>query len=305
MDFGPENFKNSVEDRLDMPTAADLMIKNFISIDVNDTVSDLLGKMGRRKQSYAAVYDKDKYRGFASKKWLLSSRIDASVMKLRNLISHRSKSKTPFFVPKLAPDTDLKKICRLICDADVRALPVVVAQNKKEKVQGVVRAIDVLEELREYYTDVRADEVGTVKLVTIKQDANFRTAIKTMNREGIDRIVIVDNAGKLIGIATLVDFLTKVHVFPRRALRIPQAAGHQGTKKKGYGVGEKHDLLKLPVHNILSHVPNCCTATPESPVNSIIDDMINDDNTSVVLVKDKKPVGIITVKDILDDFARA
>ncbi|MEM4247286.1 MAG: CBS domain-containing protein, partial [Candidatus Woesearchaeota archaeon] len=253
----------------------------------------------------AVVFEKNDYKGIVAKKWLLSSRIDPATMRIKNLISHRSKSKTPFFVPKLSPDTELKEIARLMATADVHALPVIFTENKKEKVMGVVHSIDVIANLKTFYSRVRADELANMKLVTAHQDDELSKAMSLMSRQGISKIVVVDSQNRLTGILGLTDILIDVQLFPRSRMRIPKAASHQMGKHTGFGVGEKTNLLKMPVRNVLTHVPNCITAAPDESMANIIDLMKENDVSSVVLVKKDIPVGIITIKDILEDFSRA
>jgi CBS domain-containing protein len=240
-----------------------------------------------------------------AKKWLLTSRIDPHRMKLRNLLTHRSKSKTQFFVPKLAPETELKEIARLMATADVHALPVIVAENKKEKVVGVVHSLDVIAELRSAYNRVRADQLASKNVVTVTEDDELGKAINLMNKQNIGRVVVVDKAGKLVGIVSLTDILMDAQAFPRANVRLPKAASHQKGKHTGFGTGEKTSLLNLPVHNVITHVPNCCTAALTDSVARVIDDMTGNKVTSVVLVTKDTPVGIITAKDILEDYSKA
>ena len=61
---------------------------------------------------------------------------------------------------------------------------------------------------------------------------------------------------------------------------------------------------KLPVHNVITPLPNCITAAPEESMAKIIDLMVGNDVSAVVLIKKDIPVGIITIKDILEDFGR-
>jgi CBS domain-containing protein len=51
-------------------------------------------------------------------------------------------------------------------------------------------------------------------------------------------------------------------------------------------------------------VPNCCTAAPEDKVSTVIDAMVGQNVSTAVLVKSDAPVGILTVKDILNDYAK-
>ncbi len=287
-----------------MVHAHELLRTDYILADVNDTVASLIGQMERHDECYAVVFEGSTYKGIAAKKWLLDSRIDPEQMKIKNLITHRSKSKTPFFVPKLAPETELKEIARLMSTADVHALPVIVNEHGKEKVVGIVHAEQVITELRTYYVRVRADELATRKIVTVDQNEKLSAAIRLMVRQGIGRVIVVDSQNKLIGVLGLTDIITDVHIFPRSRLHLPKAASHQRGKHTGFGVGEKTDQMALPVHNILTHVPNCCTVMPEDSVASVIDYMVEQDVASVVLTKKDIPVGIITIKDILQDFSK-
>jgi CBS domain-containing protein len=284
--------------------AHELMRTDYIVADIGETVSSLLGQMERHGQCYAAVFEGSTYLGIAAKKWLLSSRVDTATMKLKNLVTHRSKSKTPFFVPKLAPETELKEIARLLTTADIHALPVIVTEGKKEKVAGIVHSADVIRELRTFYSRVRADELASMKLTTVSQDEELGKAMNLMSRQNIGRVVVVNDANKLIGILSLTDVLLDVHAFPRNKMRMPKAASHQKGKHTGFGTGEKDNILKLPVHNIITHVPNCCTAAPTDSVATVIDKMADEDVSSVILVKGDTPVGIITIKDILEDFGK-
>ena len=288
-----------------MVQAHELMRADFIVADLSDTVSSLIGQLERHKQTMAVVFDGSTYKGMVAKKWLLSSRIDPSQMRLKNLITHRSKSKTQFFVPKLTPETELQEIARLLATGDVHALPVIEVEHKKEKVVGIVHSIDVINELRTFYTRVRADELASMKLITINQDEELGKAMNLMSKQGIGRVVVVDDSNKLVGIISLTDIITDVTALPRSNMRISKAGSHQQGKRSGFGTGEKTSILKLPVHNVLTHVPNCCTVSPESSVGDAITQMVEENVYSVVLIKKDIPVGILTVKDILEDFSKA
>ncbi len=288
-----------------MVQAQDILRTDFILATVDDTVSSLIGQMERHDECYAVVFEKNDYKGIVAKKWLLSSRIDPASMKIRNLLTHRSKSKTPFYVPKLSPDTELKEIARLMATADVHALPVIAEEHKKDHVIGMVHAEDVIAALRTYYVRVRADELGSMKLVTIQEDEEIGKAINIMSKQNIGRVVVVDSQNKLIGILSLTDIILDVSVFPRARMHMAKSGSRQQGKRAGVGVGEKTNILTLPVHNILTHVPNCATVPPEESVAQVIDLMVKQEISSVVLVKKDIPVGIVTTKDILQDFGKA
>jgi CBS domain-containing protein len=138
----------------------------------------------------------------------------------------------------------------------------------------------------------------------IIQDEEIGKAMNLMNKHGIGHIVVIDKAGKLVGIASLTDIITDMHVFPRAKTRLPMAASHQRGKHTGFGTGEKTSLLSLPVHNIITHVPNCSTLSPKDSVAKAIDTMTGQGISSIVLTEKDIPVGILTIKDILEDYSK-
>jgi len=284
-----------------MVTAQDLMTKRYVSVDVKETASRLIGKLRQSKDTAALVFDGKKYLGVVGKQWLITSRTDPTSMKLQNLLKKRSKAKTQFYVPKLETTTNLKKICRLMATADVKCLPVLKGSN----VLGVVRGIALVSELRGYYRDVEASEVGTTRISIANEKDQIGKLLKLMHTKRIHRVPVVGKANKLIGIATAVDLNDYIHQGPRKRMHIPKAASHNRFRTSGKETGEKQDLLKHPIRNIITPARRCCTAKPETKVSRIIDMMAAENVTSVILMESQKPVGIITIKDILEDFARA
>ena len=69
-----------------MVQAKDLMKTNFVKVDLNDTVSQFLGKIRQKKQTFAVAYEGKKYKGIVGRTFLLSSRVDTAKMRLKNLI---------------------------------------------------------------------------------------------------------------------------------------------------------------------------------------------------------------------------
>ena len=74
-----------------MVNASDLMSKNFVSIDIESTAAELIGHLEKAKTTYALVFDGKEYLGLVTKKWLLTTRVDPDVMKLKNLIKKRKR----------------------------------------------------------------------------------------------------------------------------------------------------------------------------------------------------------------------
>lgn len=281
-----------------MTTAQDLISTDYVSVDVNDTVSVLLGALKKAREHCALVFDGKKYLGTVAKRFLLSSRIDPSAMKVGNIIKKRSKSKTEFFVPELAPDTDIKEICKFMSGTDSHVLPVL----EKGKVIGVVQASDVVHEISREYAKTACEEFSP-KLITASMDDGIDAAIRILSREGIDHLPIVDKDNTVVGMVAMSDLLDNPNFWGVSSQKISQAASHQQGKHTGYGHGEKTKMANLPIRNLLSRKQICCTG-PETKVPMAVELMEEAGVCSIVLVKNKKAFGIFTMKDLLNDYSK-
>lgn len=284
-----------------MTTAQDLLSKNYARIGLDDTVAKLLGALKTSRQSSALVFDGTKYAGVIEKHFLANSRIDVNTMKVKNAAEKRSKGKTPFFVPTLAPEDDLLKVTKLLVSAGTNILPVL---DKKKNVLGVVRASDVLLEINREYKGVACSKLATMKLVSCGPEDSVGKAILLIGKTGVDHVPVVDKNGVLLGMLGMTDILGNEQLWNADAQRTPQAANHQGGKRTGYGGGEKTSLLSLPVKNFMSKKNNCCTK-PDTTVPNAVEQMCSEGVCSIVLVKNDKAVGIMTVRDVLKDYAKS
>lgn len=282
-----------------MTTAQDLLRKTYISVDVNDPVSKLLGKMKRTGKHYAVIFSGNTYKGVIGRRFLLTSRIDPAKMKVGNAIKRPSKAKAPVNVPKLSPDMDVKEICRLMAAADTHLLPVI----KNKKVIGVVTADDLIHAIADDLSSYTCEELATIPAETVVATDEIGKAIQKFNWDRIDHLPVVDKTGKLIGIITLADILNHPHLWDSRHLRIPSAASHQGRKLSGYDVGEKTQMVRLPVENWMTTAIMCCTA-PKTTIPDAINAMNRYGVSSIIITRLQKPVGILTIKDILKTYVR-
>ena len=281
-----------------MVTAQDLLRKDYVSVDINDTISELIGALNKAKEHDALVFDGKKYLGVVAKRFLLTTRINPSEMKVANIIKKRSKSKTPFFVPILERDTDIKEICRLMATSDSHVLPVL----EKDKVIGIVNAIDVVQEITQSYAKITCGEFSNF-VITVRPKDGLDTAIDIFSRKDIDHLPVVDEQNRLMGMIAMSDLLENPQFWSVSAQKISQAASHQKGKKTGYQHGEKTSMLHLPVSNSLSR-RQICSTSPETKIPDAVKRMVENDVCSIVLIKYDKPVGILTMRAILSDYAK-
>ncbi len=270
-----------------MIAAKDVMATDFISIGSNSTLAELIGQFRKKNETTAIVFEGKRYVGVATKKLLLTSRIDLGSTKVKKCIKK---------VPLLYEDSSFDEIARLLFTADVRMLPVI----KDDKVIGVVKAKDILGGLKPYYKGVSVDKIAKMTVFCCNENDEVGKVINLMKEKRIDRVPLVGKNGRLAGIVSIIDVLERFHLM-KRGQRMAKSARHSGQKVSPGTSGEKQSMLSMPISAVAEKT--CCTAGPKDSVNSVIEEMIGNDVTSVVIAEKEKPIGIITVKDLLKRFA--
>lgn len=282
-----------------MVTAKELMQKKYISIEITDTVAQLLGKLKKSRTHAAIVFKNGKYQGTITKRFILNSRMEPKKVKIENITKRRSKSKSPFHVPMLKESTTLQEICRLMAAADSHILPVI----ENGKVLGIVHTMDVLTNISSAYKGLKCEELASMKITTITEGDDIGKAITLFSRNGIDHLPVIDDKGKLTGMLSTSDLIENSAFWGTASQKISSAARHQGNKNSGYDSGEKTRMSGLPISNLMSRKNMCCTQ-PSTTIPNAIKLMTENDVPSIILVKNNEPVGILTAKDVLQDYAK-
>lgn len=272
-----------------MVTAGDLLYTNFVKVDANDSVAAFLGSIKKKGTTFGLIFDGKSYVGFADKKELLRSRFDASKTKIKHALKH---------VPLLSKSTKLADVVRLMAAADTRALPV----RENDKIIGVVTAKDVVKELKDFFKTTNIVDVMKRKIVSCGVNDALGKVISSMVQKNVDRMPVVDVSGNLVGVVSFVDVLTKLSLLPQKKMRLFRDSAHSGLHQSGFQTGEKQGLLKCPVANVMSEI--CYTCNCDSTITDIIETIGEHDVSSVIIVKDNKPVGVITVKDLFEFYRK-
>lgn len=137
-------------------------------------------------------------------------------------------------VVSIRSNATIEEAVKLFAEHKISGLPVVDDNNK---VIGVISESDIFEYSRKVqvipllgssgwispYTDVsqiaifkkgfellsctKVREVMSEKVVTVKEDTSWQDIVKLMKKSTVNRVPVVDNGGKLIGIITRTDLL--------------------------------------------------------------------------------------------------
>jgi len=253
----------------------DVFSKGFKKVNENDTLSSCLSLFKKEMAPVLAVFDNDdNYKGIISSKWIMRSSLDSSETKVKNFT--RS-------APAVSLTDSLGKVANLMVSNEFRQLPV----YSGAELLGFVTDDDVIHgAIIERWTNSRVEEIMTKRPFVIQDDESIGAILSLFREEGISHVPIVRD-GKLVGIVSVYDIISNVFQ-PRQS------------QKRGELVGEKISVLSMPAKAIMNRA---ISVLPEAKLSDAENQMHKFDISSLVVVGDGRPVGIITKRDFLEPLA--
>jgi len=270
--------------------AKELISQDYVKVDQNEHISKLIGKLKLKKEKAAVVFDDKRFVGISTKRLLIKTKQDPAEMKVKRVIAK---------VPVLKGDETIPKTAKLMYTADSHILPVI----EKGVFLGVIKLISLIDLIKKNkkLSNIKASKVMSTKtLITVNENDRLGKAIEIFKENKIDRIPIVDKKGELINIASMTDIMFN---FILQQQRKTEARGIGRNKTKTRAFRDRIEADAFPIKNFAT--PIIIDAKPEDSVSKIIDLMKEFEISSIVLIKDKKPVGIITERNLLKLLIKA
>lgn len=267
---------------MDAEMLKELIRDDFEVINANETVSKLfpmLEKLDRDKANAILVEEDGKIVGVVREKDLIRGSVlkNPHETKVKSLLVRTGKIDLN--------ELDPYKVARRFVEDST---PFVIVQIDDKKV-GVIYINDFLNALKDEFKDVKVREVMNPEVITVRRFDSAAKALSVMRTHGIDRVVVVDENNKVIGILTGKDVVDRV-ISPRKRARM------------GDSSGEKEKTLSIMVESIMS--APVISVTRNDSVAEVIDLMVENRISSVVVTRDGLPDGIVIKKDILEYFLK-
>ncbi|MEM3395435.1 MAG: CBS domain-containing protein [Nitrososphaerota archaeon] len=259
----------------ELPLVKDYMSPSFVTIAADESLTRAKGVFETEHPPLIVVVEGEKFFGIITERVLLKPRLNPLVVKAASVALRP---------PKLSPDDNVCKAARLMIENSLKAIPVL----QDEKVVGILTVRDVVSSCSRFLRGIKVREVMTRDPVVINVDDTIGKAVSVMRDMGVSRLPVVEN-GELRGILTLHDLITKI-ILPREKSSIGDMMGEKIRTLSN----RVRDIMTVPVH----------TAYPWEPVQRALDRMEQYDISSLVVVEDRKVVGILTLIDILAPIAR-
>ena len=149
-----------------MKTAADIVRKNYVSVQADEPVAHLIGKFLTLHEREACVFDNRKFMGMFSHRAFLKSKVDVKTMKVKSVT-------VP--VPHLKKGHDLVEIAALMFYSNAAMLPVI-----NGEFLGVVHVFDVFKSITDI-PEVKVKDVRHPTAITIGEDEKVNKALELMS----------------------------------------------------------------------------------------------------------------------------
>ncbi len=260
-----------VEELIEMDIA-DIATREFVEVDADKRLGKVRSLFERENPKGIVVTDDGEYEGIVNQRQLLQSHVKDDT-KVRSLV--RS-------APRVGRHDGVREVARVLVESGAKIAPVFEGEN----LWGVVTEDDILEAVLENLDALTVGEIYTEDVISVNDDTHIGRAINLLRENGISRLPVVDDNGRLTGMVT-------THDIADFAIRDMER------QQKGDRSGDRDRILDIPVSNIMNS-PVETTSTEES-VGDAVERMLEYDYAGLVVTNDdnRYVTGIITKTDVL------
>ena len=269
---------DDLDNRLNNIKASDIMTQVSTTIRPDESLSRALSLMDKYRSYEIPVVDHGHVMG------LISYRILA---KRRNLPLSVPVERVMYPAPSISASSPIPSISEILLTDDYSSVPII----EKGKLLGIVKRRAIVKKLFEesIHVDFPVADIMTTPVMTVTETDDIAKALHEMKHLEERTLPVVDPSGRLTGVITL-DDLDK---FIR---------GKRERASKGEIVGERISP-KIEVKSAMNTTPVSVSA--DSRLGEVMDIIAHRKISSVIVVDDNAPVGIITGLDIIELAASA
>lgn len=252
----------------------DIMSREIISVEPSETISDAISLMERHHIHEVPVISARRLVGIIDQKCIANKSLTNP-----NAAKVYSCMGTPPAV--ISPEDEMSKAAKLIFDTGLRGLPVCIGSS----ITGFVSVFDIVSALApsKDFRQTRSEAVMSPP-ESIGADVDIGNARAIMREKNISRLPVIASDGKLAGVVTIFDLLKSVKPHERQGFYSMSA--------------ETEKTMDIPVSTIMNTEP--ITAGKNATLNEIASLMVNRKTSGIVITENERPIGIITVMDLLE-----
>lgn len=255
--------------------------KDIIKISPFENLSSALSKLTTSHDA-AFVFNKDKFYGVVNPYYDLIRSSYPGNAKVEHCVFHP---------PKIRQNYSLPKVIQLLIDSKIHYLPVF---NDRDGFMGIISARRILSCYRD--SPLFRISINTLlaskkkSLVKVNEEDSLNKALNIFKQTKISKLIVTSATNKLKGILTYYDVISY--------LVSPKHSPHQGERK-----GTKVNFYHMKVKNFAKKY--ILTLTSDHPLSEALNLILEKKIGSVVIVNsERKPIGIVTTRDLLRFLVR-
>jgi len=267
----------SVE-KLSKISVTEIMDTEYQQVRPESTLSEAIGIMRKHKQyELPVVANNGILRGLLSY---------SSLAKAGRITMNEKVEGLQLNVPKITLNDNLARAAELLLSSDHRLLPV----TKNRKVQGVIRRWKIIDLSSDFETwkQMMVKDIMH-KPVEVVNENDRLTKAKSMLRDmDIRTVPVVNKQGLLVGVIGTQDIID--YLRPKRRSQLGDFSGekiHFDPEVKSVMVGNPQYIAE------------------DVSMNKVIDIMFDKSISTLIVVRDRKPIGVVSRFDILEHLVSA
>jgi len=250
---------------------ADYMNKNPVTISRLQTIADLVGVFRETNSHEALVSGRDTF-GLVTVRDLLD-------------IGHPERTRVENItriVGSVKPDDLVIDAVELMMRHRVRAIPII----EDGKVFGLLSQVDVVDTIYDSpdLREISAGEVMVSPVKTVNFDDSVATARKLMLNNRFSHLPAIGKDGRLKGMITAKDIIF-TFIQPQKGVEV------------GERIGETIRTWNAPIKTLMDEHP--LTDTESESLFNILQGFRNQKKSACIVIREDKPIGIITLREIM------
>jgi CBS domain-containing protein/ribosome-associated translation inhibitor RaiA len=252
---------------------ADIATREYVQVDSDERLAKVRSLFDRENPKSVIVMEDDEYVGIITERQLLQSHVDDDT----------KAGKMTRTAPQVDRTENVRDVARMLVEGGVKLAPVFEANE----LWGVVTEGAILEAVLENLDVLTVEQIATREVVTLHEDDSVGRSINRLRENGISRIPVVNDNGRLTGMLTTHDIAEFVVQRRDRTTR-------------GDRAGDSDRVLDLPVTDLMSSPVE--TVTQDDSVRDAVETMLENDYAGLAVTPDDNDdliAGIITKTDVL------
>jgi CBS domain-containing protein len=252
---------------------ADIATREYVQVDSDERLAKVRSLFDRENPKSVIVTEDDEYEGVITERQLLQSHVEDDTKAGRMVQT----------APQVERTADVRDVARMLVEGGVKLAPVFEA----DRLWGVVTEDAILAAVLDNLDVLTVEQIATKEVTTLPEDASVGRAINQLRENGISRLPVVNENGRLVGMLTTHDIAEFVVQRKDRTTR-------------GDRAGDIDRVLDLPVEDIMSSPVT--TVTEGESVRTAVERMLENDYAGLVVTPDGDDdliAGILTKTDVL------